>query len=104
MIKNYLGRAEKFSTFIQKPVIFIQDLFGDNVGYWFVVDSWKSYNPSSHIHYNELRGKNITDIMDHTDDYDQVRFITKCDDIDISTVKFDNYKLWSMINPVSVRY
>ena len=103
-MKNYLARAEKFATYIQKPVLMIFDLFGDGVNYWFVIDSWKGFNPSSHIHFNELRGKNITEIMNHTDEYDQVRFITKCDELDISTIKFDPDKNWVSVNPVIVKF
>lgn len=101
--KNLLGRAEKFSTYSQKPVIFVQNLFNDELNYWFIAENWKAYNPSSHIHYNELRGKNITEIMGHTDEYDQVKFLTTTDQIHDSTIKFDNSKSWVMINPIIVR-
>jgi hypothetical protein len=94
---NHLSRAYKFSFYIQKPIMFIQNPFGDGVNYWFVVDNWREINPSSHIHFNELKGKCINTLMEHTSDYDQVMFITKCDELDTNVIKFSGLINWVLI-------
>lgn len=107
MKKNFLGRAEKFAYFAGKPILYIYNPFNehnDHTDYWFVVNDWRPANPSSHIHYNEIKGYCINDIMNHTDEYDQVIFNTKLNDIDISSMKFDIKKSWVIIDPVRMRY
>lgn len=105
MMKNYIARAEKFATFANKPVLFIEDPFEKtDSGYWFVCDDWRPFNPSSHIHYCELKGRNINDLMNQTDEYDQFRFITRLDDVQLSHISFSNVIKWILIRPIQLRY
>lgn len=97
MKSNYLDRCLKFSAYCQKPIIFIENLFGDNINYWFVVDNWKEFNPSSHIHFNELKGKCISNMVEDSSNYDQIMFLTKYDEIETCTIKFSNLISWVLI-------
>lgn len=101
---NYIARAEKFSTFASKPIIFIKNPFGDEVNYWILIQQWRESNPSSHIFYNEVKGQIINQLMEHTDEFDGIRFMTKLDEIHNSFIKFSSSIEWVFIYPATLKY
>lgn len=90
-----LKKAELFAAFCDKPVLFINDLMGDGVGYWFVCHSFTAASPSNHIHYNELlNGQCINDLMTLPQELDKIMFITKLTEIRPSSITFHEDIKW----------
>jgi hypothetical protein len=93
-----LKRAELFATFSEKPILYVIDLFGDGVGYWFVCNSFSEANPSNHIHYSELKnGVCINELMSTPQEFDQIMFKTKLEEIRPSSIKFHSSVKWLSI-------
>ena len=93
-----LKRAELFATFVEKPILYIYDMFEDGVGYWFVCNSFTEANPSNHIHYNNLiSGICINDLMNIPQEMDKQMFITKLSEIRSSSIMFHNGIKWLKI-------
>jgi len=93
-----LKRAELFATFAEKPILYVSDLFGDGVGYWFVCNSFSEANPSNHIHFNELKnGICINDLMFTSQEFDKIMFLTKITEIRTSCITFQSNIKWVKI-------
>lgn len=93
-----LKRAELFASFTEKPILYIFDLFGDHIGYWFVCYDFTEANPSNHIYDCEMRnGICINDLISSPQEFDKQLFMTKLIEIRTSSLKFHNSIKWVKI-------
>ena len=98
MTSNMLERAQMFAHHANKPVLYIEDLFGKDC-YWFMAYDFVPYNPSNHIHQNQLRnGQCINSMMNITMDFDEIMFATKLSEIPKSVITFGDKHKWLLIN------
>jgi aspartate carbamoyltransferase catalytic subunit len=91
-----IERMKKLSEFSSRGIIEIRDLANGKSEY-FVVISWSSFNPSNHIHFNELKGKHITRFIEQASTPDEAVFIMAVDEMPVQTVKFDGSKSWTIV-------
>ena len=98
MTLRQLQRAELFSVFTEKPILFIENMFGDGVMHWFICNSFTPYDPSSHIHYNNLiSGICIDNEMSNPMEFDKMTLITKLTEIKPSSITFSKDIKWVKI-------
>jgi len=98
MMNSILQRAELYATFTEKPVLYVHNLFGDGVDYWFICYDFSPANPSNHIYNNELRnGKCINDMMNMPQELDNVMLNTKLEEINRTYITFTNNVSWIKI-------
>ena len=98
MIRSKFERAKYFSLLLDKPILFVEDPLKEDQDQWFACNSFSEYNPSNHIHYNELVGQRITDLFLDVVEYDRVMLETKMNEIPKIRLRFPNSVKWFKIN------
>ncbi len=81
-----------------KPIVTIYNDVEGTV-YYYLVDSFKPANPSSHIHDNELQGRNIEGLMKSIHGYshgfnatDDQSILTKVDELPVVKFSWQNFR------------
>jgi hypothetical protein len=87
-----IHRIKLFSELSGKQFLGIEDLDGEV--YWFLCDRFTEANPSNHIHYHELIGRDITGIINSNIEMDKDLLLTKLSELVVFNLKFPVQFKW----------
>lgn len=94
-LSKLIVRAHIFKHFTDSSIIRVKI---DDCYLWFLAIQYRLYNPSNHIHYNELtKCKDITDLINSSEEYDADKFMTKLDNKSQLSFSFNNSFDWFLI-------
>ena len=94
-LRAAIMRAVIFKQFTQQSVLRV-NIQGQEL--WFLCANYRIYNPSNHIHHHEIvKGKDITQLIFSSEEFDQDKFITRIDNIPTIQFQFCNNFDWFMV-------